>query len=344
MGVDLSEVVPKQKKMVKDFAGMTAAVDAYNTLYQFLSIIRQPDGTPLMDSCHRVTSHLSGILYRNLNLMEAGIRPIYVFDGVPHRLKAGTLADRAEVKVRAQEEYAAALAAGDLERARSKAQQTSKLTKEMVEESKRLLKLMGIPWAQAPSDGEAEAAHLVLKGQASFVCSQDFDSLLFGSSVLVRNLTITGRRKLPRKQIYVSIEPEQIELSAVLSELAVSRQQLVEMALLMGTDFNEGIRGIGPKKAHKLLTECGSLEEVMRTKGLDLPDWQEVRRIFLEPEVSDPGPLEPSEPDVAGIVDFLVRERDFSKERVESPLQRLAQMREEQKKASAQARLDKWFG
>lgn len=344
MGVDLSEVVPKQKKLVKDFAGQTAAVDAYNTLYQFLSIIRQPDGTPLMDSSHRVTSHLSGILYRNLNLMEAGIRPVYVFDGAPHRLKAGTLADRAEVKARAQEDYAAALAAGDLERARSKAQQTSRLTTEMVEESKRLLELMGIPWVQAPSDGEAQAAHLVLKGRASFVCSQDFDSLLFGSPVMVRNLTITGRRKLPRKQIYVTIEPERIELAAVLSELAIDRKQLVEMALMMGTDFNEGIRGIGPKKAHRLITEGGSLEEVMRTKGLEIPDWDEVRRIFLEPQVSDAEPPVPSEPDVAGIVDFLVREHDFSRERVESPLQRLAQMREEQKKAAAQARLDKWSG
>ena len=343
MGVDLSDLVPKQKKLIKDFAGQTAAVDAYNTIYQFLSIIRQPDGTPLMDSRRRVTSHLSGILYRNLNLMEAGIRPVYIFDGPPHRLKAGTLEERAGIKARAEEDYAAAIEAGDMERARSKAQQTSRITKEMLEESKTLLRFMGIPWVQAPSDGEAEAAHLVMKGQASFVCSQDFDSLLFGSPVLVRNLTITGRRKLPRKQIYVNIEPERMELPEVLKVLGIGREQLVEMCILMGTDFNDGIHGIGPKKALKLILENGSLEKVIEAKGYNIPEWQQIKRIFLEPEASDPGPLDFSEPDVKGIVDFLVGEHDFSRERVESPLQRLLDMLEAQRKASAQARLDKWF-
>lgn len=343
MGVDLSDLVPKQKKLILDFAGQTAAVDAYNTIYQFLSIIRQPDGTPLMDSRRRVTSHLSGILYRNLNLMEAGIRPVYIFDGQPHRLKAGTLEERAGIKARAEEDYAAAIEAGDMERARSKAQQTSRITKEMLEESKTLLRFMGIPWVQAPSDGEAEAAHLVMNGQASFVCSQDFDSLLFGSPVLVRNLTITGRRKLPRKQIYVNIEPERMELLEVLKALGIGREQLVEMCILMGTDFNEGIHGIGPKKALKLIQENGSLEKVIEAKGYNIPEWQQIKRIFLEPEASDPGPLAFSAPDVKGIVDFLVGEHDFSRERVESPLQRLLDMLEAQRKASAQARLDKWF-
>ena len=259
MGVDLTELVPKEKKLIKDFSGQTVAVDAYNTIYQFLSIIRQPDGTPLMDSRKRVTSHLSGLLYRNLNLLEAGIRPVYVFDGKPHDLKKGTIEERSAIKEKAQAEYEAALAEGDLEKARSKAQQTSRITKDMVEDSKTLLGLIGIPVVQAPMDGEGEAAFLVRKGHAAAVASQDFDSLLFGSPVLVRNLTITGRRKLPRKQIYINVEPERMELGAVLSALSLSREQLVEMCILMGTDFNEGIRGIGPKKALKLITENGTL-------------------------------------------------------------------------------------
>ncbi|MBM4247869.1 MAG: flap endonuclease-1 [Euryarchaeota archaeon] len=343
MGVDLSELVPKQPKLIRDFSGQTVAVDAYNTIYQFLAIIRQPDGSPLMDSRKRVTSHLSGLLYRNLNLLEAGIRPVYVFDGKPHELKKGTIEERAAIKEKAQAEYEAALAEGDLERARSKAQQTSRITKDMVEEAKRLLGLIGIPVVQAPMDGEGEAAFLVQRGHASAVASQDFDSLLFGSPVLVRNLTVTGRRKLPRKQVYINVEPERMELPAVLSALSLTREQLVEMCILMGTDFNEGIRGIGPKKAQKLMSEHGTLERVIAAKNYDIPQWQEVRRIFLEPAVEDPGPPAFGEPQVERIVDLLVGEHDFSKERVESPLRRLVEMRKEQKRQGSQLRLDKWF-
>jgi flap endonuclease-1 len=250
---------------------------------------------------------------------------------------------RRDRKERALVEWQAALDEGDLERARTKAQQTSRLTKEMVEESKTLLKLLGIPWVQAPSDGEAEAAYLVREGKAAFVSSQDYDSLLFGAPVLVRNLTITGKRKLPRKQIYINIDPERTQLEQFLSTLGITRQQLVGMCVLMGTDFNEGIRGIGPKKALKLITEHGSLEKVIEAKGYDLPQWQEVARIFLEPDVLDPGPIVAGEADAGGVTDFLVGEHDFSRERVESPLGRLREILEQKKDAGAQLRLDKWF-
>jgi len=342
MGVDLSDLVPKEPKLLKDFAGQTIAVDAYNTLYQFLSIIRQPDGTPLMDSRKRITSHLSGLFYRNVNLLEAGIRPVYVFDGKPHVLKRGTIDERIAIKVKAQAEYEAALVEGDLERARSKAQQTSRLTGEMVAEARTLLGHLGIPCVQAPSDGEAEASHLVMKGQAAAVASQDFDSLLFGCPIFIRNITLTGRRKLPRKQIYVNIEPEMIELAKTLSTLGVTREQLVELCILMGTDFNDGIRGIGPKKALKLIKEHGELKKVIEAKCLTIESWEEVRRIFLEPNVVDVS-FSAGLPDVAKVSDFLCGEHDFSKERVEGPLAKLTEMLEAQKKEKAQLRLDKWF-
>ncbi len=342
MGVDLSELVPKQRRILKDFDGQTIAIDAYNTIYQFLSIIRQPDGTPLMDSKRRVTSHLSGLLYRTINLLEAGVRPVYVFDGKPSELKRGTIEERAAVKERAMEEWAEAIAQGDMERARSKAQQTSRITAGMVEGAKRLLSLMGIPVVQAPSEGEAEASYMVQRGLASCVCSQDFDSLLFGSPALVRNLTITGRRKLPRKQIYVNIEPELIQLQEVISTLGVTREQLVDMAILIGTDFNEGVRGIGPKKALKLIKEHGTLERTLEAKGLNVPELSDVRRIFLEPAVEDPGELRFGAPDVGGVVDMLCGEHDFSRDRVEGPLSRLAEVLEQRRREGSQLRLDKW--
>jgi flap endonuclease-1 len=343
MGVDLSELVPKEFRTIPDFSGQTAAVDAYNAIYQFLSIIRQPDGTPLMDSCKRTTSHLSGLFYRNVNLLEAGIRPVYVFDGAPHPLKRGTIDGRIAIKEKAQLEYISALAEGDMEKARSKAQQTSRLTRDMVEDSKRLLAMMGIPVVQALSDGEAQACHMVIRGAASFVASQDFDSLLFGAPVLVRNLTVSGRRKLPRKQIYVNVEPERMELARALSALLLTREQLVEMCILMGTDFNEGIMGIGPKKALKLIRENGDLASVMAKKSFEIPHWEEVRSIFLSPAVEEPVPVTFESPDVKKVVDFLCGEHDFSRERVEAPLQRLTGVLEEQEKQKAQSSLDKWF-
>lgn len=338
----MSDIVPKEPRLLKDFSGQTLAVDAYNTIYQFLSIIRQPDGLPLMDSKKRITSHLSGLFYRNINLMEAGIKPVYVFDGKPHVLKRGTIDERIAIKEKAKVEYEAALAEGDLEKARSKAQQTSRLTGDMVEESKTLLGFLGIPCVQAPSDGEAQASYLVMKGQASAVASQDFDSLLFGSPVFVRNLTLTGRRKLPRKQIYVNIEPEMLELPKVLSTLEITREQLVEMCILMGTDFNDGIRGIGPKKALKLIREHKELGKVIEAKSLTIENWEEVRRIFLEPNVKDAS-FCAGMPDVGKVSDFLCGEHDFSKERVEAPLARLGDILESKKNEKAQLRLDKWF-
>ncbi len=281
MGIILSDIVTPEKRTLEDFAGKVLAVDAFNTLYQFLAIIRQPDGTPLMDSQGRVTSHLSGLIYRLSNFVAAGIRPAFVFDGQPPRLTARTIEGRVEIKIRAEREWKEAVEIGDLATARTKAMQTSRLTREMVEQSKRLLGLLGIPCVQAPSEGEAQASAMARAGSAYAAASQDYDSLLFGSPRLVKNLAITGRRKLPRKEIYVDVQPEEIGLEATLTALGVSREQLVDMALLIGTDFNEGVRGIGPKKALNLIRKHGSLEPALAELQVDIESKDEVRRIFL---------------------------------------------------------------
>src|SRR5882672_942737 len=180
MGVDLSDILASKPKELKDFAGETVAIDAFNTLYQFLAIIRGADGTPLQDSEGRVTSHLSGLLYRNANFLEAGIKPVYVFDGEPPALKQKTIDERKARKVEAERQYRDAIERGDLETARVKAQQTSRLDEAMVEETKEVLEALGIPWIEAPSEGEAQAAAMVKEGKANRVGSQDFDSVLFG--------------------------------------------------------------------------------------------------------------------------------------------------------------------
>jgi len=210
MGINLADIVTSEPRTLEDFSGKVLAIDAFNTLYQFLAIIRQPDGTPLMDHEGRVTSHLSGIIYRASNFVAAGIKPAFVFDGEPPRLKARTIVARGEIKRRAEREWREAVEIGDLATARTKAMQTSRLTGEMVDQSKRLLDLLGIPWIQAPAEGEAQASAMARTGVAHAAASQDFDSLLFGSPRLVKNLAITGRRKLPRKEVYVDVQPEEI--------------------------------------------------------------------------------------------------------------------------------------
>jgi len=311
------------------------AVDAMNFLYQFLSIIRQRDGEPLRDSRGRITSHLSGLFYRTANLLEAEIYPIYVFDGKPPELKRGTLEERRVVREKAAEEWERALREGRLEEARRYAAQAARVEEQVVEDAKRLLRLMGLPFVQAPSEGEAQAAHLVRRGDAWAVASQDFDSLLFGSPVLVRNLALTGRRKLPGKDVYVEVRPEVVELEGALSELGLTREQLVDVGILVGTDFNEGVKGIGPKRALELVRKYGSLEGIpdVRVEGLG-----EIRRIFLEPEVTDDYRLEWGQPDVEGIKEFLCGEHDFSEDRVQSGIQKLLRGRE-----GRQSSLERWF-
>jgi flap endonuclease-1 len=341
LGVDLGEIIPKRRMSIDELPRKALAVDAYNALYQFLAIIRQPNGTPLMDRQHRITSHLSGLLYRTSNLAERGVKLVYVFDGEPPELKEIEVMRRRRVKEEALVKYEAALKEGRLEEARKYAQMTSQLKDTMVEDAKRLLTAMGVPWVQAPSEGEAQAAYIAIRGDVWAVASQDHDSLLFGAPRLVRNLTVTGRRKLPRKDVYIEVEPEIVELNQVLSELGITRDQLVDIGILIGTDFNpDGVKGIGPKTALKLLKKHGSLERVLQElKEAEFPeDPLKIREIFLRPKVSADYKIEWREPNVNEVVNFLCGERDFSEERVRNALEKMvAGMREVKEKTTLEA-------
>ncbi len=340
MGVDLSDVVPRTPRTLQDFQGKTIAIDAHNALYQFLSSIRQPDGTPLKDKQGRVTSHLSGLLYRTANLAESGIRPVYVFDGKPPELKRATIEERIERKAKAEAELKQALEEGDEEKAFSKAQQTSHLSRDMVAEAKALLDALGIPWVQAPGEGEAQAARMAEKGDVWAASSQDYDSLLFGAPRLVRNLAVTGKRKLPGKSVWVDVEPEMIELSQVLEALGLTRQQLVEAGILVGTDFDAGVKGVGPKRAVKLIKEKGALIDVLTQLEADIPDADAIRDIFLKPEVTDDYSVKFGQVNEAAVRDVLVRQHDFGEERVKATFPRYAKLHEAMKQRS----LDAFFG
>jgi len=341
MGVQLGDIVLKTKIELEQLSGKIVAIDAMNSLYQFLAIIRQRDGQPLKDSKGRVTSHLSGLFYRTTNLAELGIRPIYVFDGEPPKLKRRTVKERIELRKEAAKEWTAALEAGDVEEARKYAQRAGRLTDEMISGSKKLLDGMGVPWVQAPCEGEAQAAHLVQRGDAWAAGSQDFDSLLFGAPLLVRNLAITGRRKLPGKDVYVEVSPELMELQTTLKELGITREQLVDIGILVGTDYNEGIKGIGPKKALELVKKHGSMENILRTELADKfeVDPLEVREIFLKPTVIGKYKVKWGEPNQDNIKEFLCGEHDFSESRVQGAIDRLLKGKGERE----QVKLEQWF-
>ncbi|MFW3146143.1 MAG: flap endonuclease-1 [Thermoplasmatota archaeon] len=339
MGIKLGELVQKRSIAASELKGKKIAMDAYNILYQFLSSIRTPDGFPLTNGDGRIVSHLKGCFNRTSSMISEGIEPIFIFDGIPHELKKGTLELRRERKKKAQSEWEAALEAGDLERARTKAQQTSRLTDEMVDDTKKLLDTMGLPWIQAPGEGEAQASYMCSKGDVYCASSQDFDSLLFGCPRLVRNLAVSGRRKLPGRREWVSVEPEMIFLEETLQSLSLSREQLVDMAILMGTDFNEGVKGIGPKKALSLIREYGSLEEAARVDRIPLLEMEEVRRIFLDPDVTDDYSLAKGRVDREAVISLLVDEMQFGREGVEKTLNQLGSMRD----TGSQSSLDSFF-
>jgi flap endonuclease-1 len=326
MGVVLTPIIVKQQLTLDDVAGRALAVDGHGELYQFLALIRLPDGTPLKNSRGGVTSHLSGLFYRVTRLIaDYRVRLVFVFDGTPPQRKAAEIARRRETKQRYEAERESALRDGDLIRAYSKATMTSRLTREMVADALVLLRLLGIPAVQAPSEGEAQAAHMAARGDVWAAASKDYDAVLFGAPRLLRFLTISGREFLPSQGIFRPMVPELITLAALLDHLQLTREQLIDLAILVGTDFNDGVKGIGPKKALALVRQHERIEHmprVIRDAVGELDAIEDIRRIYLSPDVTDEYDVRTGEPNLSGILDFLCGEHEFAKDRVTAALDR----------------------
>jgi len=340
MGLDLKLLVEPYPIAISELSDKVVAVDAYNAIYQFLATIRGPTGELLTNANGDVTSHLSGLFYRNINLLADNIKLIYIFDGKPNPLKLKELERRRQIKQEASEKYHEAIAEGRFEDARKYSQATSVLTAKMVEESKKILTLLGIPCVQATSEGEATAACITKQGTAFTCASQDYDSILFGASKLTRNLTISGKRKIPNKKIYIDVDPEIIEHQRVLDQTKLTHEQLVDVGILIGTDYNpEGFSGIGPKTALKLIREYGKLENIEKIRHLlsDIP-YQEIRDIFLNPEIPKVDDIQFNEANYANIVDFLCIEKSFSTDRVNGAIEKLNKSLKNRNQS-----LEKWF-
>ncbi|KAJ7578011.1 flap endonuclease 1 [Mycena floridula] len=385
----LSEHAPKSIKEheIKTLFGRKVAIDASMSIYQFLIAVRQKDGEMLTNDNGDITSHLMGFFYRTIRIVENGIKPAYVFDGKPPEMKKGVLAKRFSKRTEAKEGGEEAKEVGTAEDVDKFSRRTVKVTREHNEECRRLLTLMGIPVVVAPSEAEAQCAELARGGKVYAAGSEDMDTLTFSAPILFRHLTFSEAKKQPISEI---------NLQAALEGLDMDMSQFIDLCILLGCDYLEPIRGVGPKSALKLIKEHGSLKEVVKhlkakqaekqavaesseeeepvsegekpdlgsdeeeeekpkpkpkpkTKkgkksGTTIPEewpWEDAKRVFQKPDVTpaDDIELEWKNPDVDGLVQFLVTEKGFNEERVRKGAEKLQKFLN----AKQQGRLDGFF-
>jgi flap endonuclease-1 len=344
MGVALTELLVKHDISIEELKGKTLAVDAPQWLYQFMSSIRQRDGALLMDSKGNVTSHLMGLLSRITNISSQHIKLIFVFDGQPPELKKKVLSERRRIKEEAEKKYQEALKVENEENMRKYASMTSRLTKEMIGEAKELIRAFGIPVVEAPSEAEGQAAHMARKGEVFAIATTDADALLFGSPQIIRNLNMAGKRKKTNRLAYEVVVPDIMKLDENLSHLGISQDQLIALAMLVGTDYNpRGIKGIGPKNALKLVKQHGEgfnklFEGVKWGDSFDYR-WEEVFDLIKNTKKTDEYSLEWGGIDQEEMFKILVDRHEFSVERVNSYIKTI---QEEQKK-KAQRGLGDFF-
>jgi len=339
MGLSIKDIIKKEEISLEDLNGKIVAVDAFNVLYQFITTIRQYDGKPLMDSKGNVTSHLSGIFYRTTNMMSRGIKPVFVFDGEAPELKQKTREKRTAVKRDAQDKFDRA--ENDEDKAKY-ASRISYLTGEMIDEAKEVIEALGLPVVQAPSEGEAQASFMVQQGDAFAVASQDYDSLLFGAPRLIQNLTLAKTRKLP-SGLSVAINPQMIELGKVMKELGLTREQLICLGILVGTDYNpRGIPGIGQKTALKIVKQHKTPEEIFDEIGKEHElnfDWKAIFALFMKPKVIKDYKIKFNPINEEKLKEILVERHEFGEERISAAVKRAIEM----KRATEQKSIKKFF-
>lgn len=341
MGVNLKDLFERSEISIDSLSGKCIAIDAFNMIFQFLSTIRGRDGSLLKDSHGNVTSHLVGLFSRTTHLVLAGVLPVFVFDGKAPVLKQGEQARRLAVKKDAEKEYEKAVEKGDVAAMRKFAARSIYLDASMIDDAKKLISVLGLPVVQAPSEGEAQAAHIVKNGDAWAVGSQDYDSLVHGASRLIQNLSITGKRKNPKTLVYRTVSPELLELKKNLDLLGINQKQLIMLAMLVGTDYNPGgIKGIGPQKALKLVREFKKPDELFAEvkwgEHCGVP-WQDIVDLFENMPVSDDYEIKFSQIDSGALIKFLVDGHDFGVERISSVIKNveLFQQSKKQKGLSA---------
>ncbi len=325
MGVNLRDLLIRKEISFKDLNNKVLAVDSFNMLYQFLTTIRTADGTPLMDSKGNVTSHLIGLFSRTTSFLQKGLKPVFVFDGEKPKLKTKELERRRTLKEEARTKYKIAVKKKDIAAMKKYAGRFSYLSPEMVDQAKELVKLLGLPVIQAPSEGEAQASHIVKNNDAWAVISQDYDSLLYGTTRLIQNLSIAGRRKKIGRLSYQTVKPLLVSLSENLNKLKIDNEKLIVLSMLVGTDYNpKGIKGIGPKNALKLVQKHDDFDKLFKEVKWDehvgVP-WTEIFYLFKKMPVTSKYKIKFAKPDREKLIKFLVKGHDFGLDRINNALE-----------------------
>ena len=333
MGINLGDIIPKREITLDSLKNKKIAIDASQTLYQFLSSIRQPDGTPLKDSNNNITSHLMGISTRIPNLIEKGLKVCFVFDGKPPSLKIYESEQRESRKKLAEKRLKKATKDKDTELMLRYSKQTSRLTREMSSEAKELVQAYGVPVIQAPSEAESQCSFMCEKGDVDYVGSSDYDSFVYNAPRIVRNLTLSSRRRLP-SGIYVNIYPEVIELKNVLKSLEITQDQFIALSILVGTDYNPGgVKGIGPKTALKLIKQYRNFDELFNEVKAEF-EWKRIYAVFKSMPIMKNYQLKWNSPDKEKILKILVDKHEFNQGRVENNLNKLFNPKKEQEQSS----------
>ncbi|KAI0464147.1 Elongation of fatty acids protein 2 [Komagataella kurtzmanii] len=326
---------------MKTFFGRKVAIDASMCLYQFLIAVRQQDGQQLANEEGETTSHLMGFFYRTIRMVGYGIKPCYVFDGKPPVLKGGELEKRLKRREEAEKQRLDMKETGTLADIAKFERRTVRVTREQNDQAKKLLELMGIPYVDAPCEAEAQCAELAKGGKVYAAASEDMDTLCYETPYLLRHMTTAEARKLPVTEI---------DYAKVMEGLEMELPQFIDLCILLGCDYCETIKGVGPVTAFKLIKEHGSIEKVVeaiennpKSKQKIPENWpyNEARELFLHPEVirASECELEWKEPDEEALVDYMVRQHGFSEQRIRDGASKLRKSL----KTGTQGRLDKFF-
>mmetsp|Transcript_37708 Transcript_37708/g.83993 ORF Transcript_37708/g.83993 Transcript_37708/m.83993 type:complete len:395 (+) Transcript_37708:131-1315(+) len=328
----------KENKFEQYF-GRKIAVDASMHIYQFMIVVGRQGDQLLSNEAGETTSHLQGMFYRTVRMLEAGIQPVYVFDGKPPELKKAMLAQRSDRRDDADEALKQAKESGDTEAVEKYSKRTVKVTKEHNEECKRLLRLLGVPVVDAPSEAEAQCSIMAKAGTVYGIATEDMDALTFGAPRVIRHLMASGQQAQSIMEF---------DRSKALEGLGLSEDQFVDLCILCGCDYANNIRGIGPVKALQLVKKHGSIEAILEqldTAKYPLPEpfpFKEAREFFKNPDVTQAADLPPLKwglPDEEGLVTFLVGEKNFSEDRVRKAVQRVVA----NKGKAGQSRLESFF-
>ncbi|XP_017839554.1 flap endonuclease 1 [Drosophila busckii] len=335
----IADLAPQaiRENELKNFFGRKVAIDASMCLYQFLIAVRS-EGAQLATVNGDPTSHLMGMFYRTIRLLDNGIKPVYVFDGAPPDLKSGELAKRAERREEAEKQLKAATEAGDQTEMDKFNRRLVRVTKEHAKEARDLLKLMGVPYVESPCEAEAQCAALVKAGKVYATATEDMDALTFGSTKLLRYLTYSEARKMPVREF---------SYDKVLQGLELTSTEFIDLCILMGCDYCESIKGVGPKRAIELIKSYRDIETILEnidTSKYTVPEnwnYKRARELFIEPVVADASAIDLKweAPDEEGLVQFLCGDRQFNEERVRNGAKKLLKS----KQAQTQVRLDSFF-